>query len=642
MGNNPISTIISTLFLLLMSCSVGPSLCDPRTSQAALVCSNVTAFLSARQSFVSNFLAAMDSVTPQISARQYARVVEGAAEANDTVYAFGQCMKDLSRNDCDLCFATCKTQILRCLPFQKATRGGRNYLDGCYLRYDYYDFFGEALSSDDKVICSGNSSVGNHSAISANTRELVETMSIEAPKNGGFLVASVLKGNSSVYGLGQCWESVNMSSCSKCLLEASMKIRSCIPNQEGRVLNSGCYMRYSTNQFYNNNSTTDTARNGGHHIAVILASVSSAVATVMIIAMIVLYGKRKITKRRKVRKQLGALAATVNKSSLNFKYETLEKATDYFSISNKLGQGGSGSVFKGVLPDGKAVAVKRLFFNSRQWVDQFFNEVNLISGINHKNLVKLLGCSITGPESLLVYEYMPNKSLHHYLSDNRNAQMLTWEMRYNIIMGAAEGLAYLHEESQLRIIHRDIKLSNVLLDENYTAKIADFGLARLFPEGRSHISTGVAGTLGYMAPEYIVRGKLTEKADVFSFGILIIEVITGRRNNSQSQNPLSILQSVWNLYISSRMPEVVDPVLEGKFPVGKATRVLHVGLLCAQASDELRPSISLVVKMLRDDIDLPPPTQPPFLSSSSEYRPKKSYSAPSSENSTTLSTIDPR
>lgn len=323
------------------------------------------------------------------------------------------------------------------------------------------------------------------------------------------------------------------------------------------------------------------------------------------------FGKRKLTKWKEVREKLVALASILKKSGVNFKYETLEKATNYFDISNKLGQGGSGTVFKGVLQSGKVVAVKRLYFGSRQWVDQFFNEVNLIIDINHKNLVKLLGCSITGPESLLVYEYVPNKTLHHYLSDARYAQLLTWETRYNIVVGVAEGLAYLHEESQLRIIHRDIKLSNVLLDENYTAKIGDFGLARLFPEDRSHLSTGIAGTVGYMSPEYIVRGKLTDKADVFSFGILMIEVITGKINHSQPENP--VLHMVWNLYLSNRMSEAVDPVLEGSFPVEKATRLLHIALLCGQASDELRPSMSKVVKMLRDDSKLPGPMQPPFL-----------------------------
>ncbi|XP_042437626.1 cysteine-rich receptor-like protein kinase 3 [Zingiber officinale] len=642
------------LALLLMSCSAffAPSLADPRIAQAALICTNHTASAAARSPFIANFLSAMDAVTPQISARQYARVVVtgGTDPPNaSSVYAFGQCLRDLSKSDCDLCFATCKTQILRCLPFQKTTRGGRNFLDGCYLRYDDYQFFGEAQSQYDRVVCSEQEYTGNATSFSANARKLIRNLTDEAPRNNGFLVGSVEGGNSTVYGLGQCWEFVNRTSCQTCLLAARMAIHSCIPRQEGRVLNSGCYLRYATTRFYDN-STNDAAEGGGRHIAVILAVLSSVLASVMILSAVIFILRGKIIKRRKERKQLGALAPTVRKSNLNFKYETLEKATNFFSNDNKLGQGGSGSVFKGVLPDGRRVAVKRLYYNTRQWVDHFFNEVNLISGIEHKNLVKLLGCSITGPESLLVYEYVPNKSLDHYLSDDANARLLSWSIRYNIILGTAEGLTYLHQESQLRIIHRDIKLSNILLDEEYAAKIADFGLVRLFPEDKTHISTGVVGTLGYMAPEYVVQGKLTEKVDVFSFGVLLVEIMTGRKTSFQSQDTVSALQMVWSLYTSDRLLEAMDPILQGNFPTEKASRALQIGLLCAQASAELRPMMSLVVKMLKDDSPIPSPTQPPFLSSSirrglaaqMKVNSRNATSTQSSENSTTMTVIEPR
>jgi serine/threonine protein kinase len=358
-------------------------------------------------------------------------------------------------------------------------------------------------------------------------------------------------------------------------------------------------------------------------------------------------------KKRRERKQFGALLVAVNKSKLNFSYETLEHATNYFHNSNKLGQGGSGSVYKGILPDGQVVAVKRLFFNTTQWVDHFFNEVNLISGINHKNLVKLLGCSITGPESLLVYEFVANQSVHDHLFGKKDVQPLSWEERYKIILGTAEGLAYLHEESNLRIIHRDIKLSNVLLNDDLSPKIADFGLARLFPEDKTHISTAIAGTLGYMAPEYIVRGKLTEKADVYSFGVLVMEVVSGRKNNSFSQNAHSILQMAWNLYGLGTLYEAVDLSLQGKFEDEEARKLLQIGLLCVQASAELRPSMSMVVKMLKDNHEIPQPTQPPFLTSSSAEtsqcaQSRTSHSQPessntqSSRNNISESFIEPR
>lgn len=641
------------LYLLISICFfINPSLSDPRATEAALICSNRTAPTSDRQIFVENFLAAMDAVTPLVSTQRYAGVVNGTGP-NTTVYAFGECMKDLSQNDCNLCFAQCKTQVLRCLPFQKLVRGGRLFYDGCYLRYDDYDFFREALSVEDRAVCGSKDFDGNQTVFKANAIELVVNLTTEAPKNDGFFVASVTRGNLSVYGLAQCWEFVNGSDCEKCLANTTLEIDSCLPKEEGRVLNAGCYLRYSTQRFYNNsNSDAVGGDEGRSRLAIVLAVTSSAFALLLIVAAAVLFVKKSIVTRRRERKQLGAILATVNKSKLNFSYETLEKATNYFNISNKLGQGGSGSVYKGILPDGKVVAIKRLFFNTTQWVDHFFNEVNLISDIAHKNLVKLLGCSIAGPESLLVYEYVPNQSLHDYLIGKTNIQPLWWEVRYNIILGIAEGLAYLHEESKLRIIHRDIKLSNILLDENFIAKIADFGLVRLFPENMSHISTVIVGTLGYMAPEYIVRGRLTAKADVYSFGVVVIEVVCGKKTSSFSNNTLSMLELVWKLYETGRICEAVDPALEGKFQEEEASRLLQIGLLCAQASAELRPSMSIVVKMLTDNREIPQPMQPPFLKfSSGEINPlirrptsvsRPKSSTQSSGNNNTESLVEPR
>lgn len=171
-------------------------------------------------------------------------------------------MRDLSKTDCDLCFAQCKTQILRCLPFQKATLGGRLFFDGCYLRYDDFDFFNQSLSTEDKSVCGVNSFVGNQTVFKANALELVKNLSVEATRNDGFFVGSVNKGNVTVYGLAQCWESVNGSACEKCLSDTVIRIGSCPPKEEGRVLNAGCYLRYSTQKFYNNNTETSDG-NGG-------------------------------------------------------------------------------------------------------------------------------------------------------------------------------------------------------------------------------------------------------------------------------------------------------------------------------------------------------------------------------------------
>ncbi|XP_047960868.1 cysteine-rich receptor-like protein kinase 3 [Salvia hispanica] len=641
------STLLMILVLILFLSNVKQSLCDPRATEAAQICSNKTAPESDRQLFVPNFLASMASITPEVARRGHGTVINGTG--NNTVYAMGECMKDLSQNDCNLCFAQCKTDIPSCRPFQRLTRGGRLFYDGCFLRYDDYMFFNESLSSLDTTVCAAADFAGNRTLFKDNVSKLLRSVTAVAPTNNGFFTGFVSDGNLRVYGLAQCWESVRGSGCVDCLENAVSRVDSCPPKVEGRALNAGCYLRFSTTKFYNNSIIDSANGNGGgtRRRAAIIASTCAAFSFLLFVAMVSFFVRNKILKRRRVKKKLGALLSIVTKSKINFSYETLERATGYFHSSNKLGQGGSGSVYKGVLPTGQTVAVKRLFFNTTQWADHFFNEVNLIKDMDHTNLVKLLGCSITGPESLLVYEYVPNQSLHDYLFVRKDVPPLEWEQRLRIVKGTAEGLAYLHNNSNLKIIHRDIKLSNVLLEEDFTPKIADFGLARMFPQDKTHISTGLAGTLGYMAPEYIVRGKLTEKADVFSFGVVVIEVVTGTRNNAFSQDSQSIFQRVWNLYGSGNVTEAVDPSIKGKFPEEVAARLLEIGLLCVQANAELRPAMSTVVMMLNGDRDIYQPTQPPFLNSASAefispFRRPDSYTQSSGNNEITESIVEPR
>ncbi|KAG2321606.1 hypothetical protein Bca52824_014819 [Brassica carinata] len=603
-------SVFSLYFLLLLlSLFLNPVISDPRGETVAQMCNNRTMTPQQRSIVVTNFLAAMDAVSPLVEAKGYGQVVNGTG--NLTVYAYGECMKDLDKKDCNLCFAQIKAKVPRCLPYQQITRGGRVFSDGCYIRYDEYNFFNETSSSLDLTNCSEKEITGvNRTLFQDNAAELVKFMSVETVRNGGFYAGFVDRRNVTVHGLAQCWEPLSRSGCVDCLSKASEQIGSCLSNGEGRALNAGCYMRFSTQKFYNNSGNSTSDENGGHnYLVVILAVTCSVVAFLLFVSAIGFLYRKKRAKKQKDNKQIGSLFMLANKSNLSFSYENLEKATDYFSDKNKLGQGGSGSVFKGVLSNGKTVAVKRLFFNTKQWVDHFFNEVNLISQIDHKNLVKLLGCSITGPESLLVYEYIANQSLLDHLFVRNGVPPLDWEKRFKILLGTAEGMAYLHEESNLRIIHRDIKLSNILLELDFTPRIADFGLARLFPGDKTHISTAIAGTRGYMAPEYVVRGKLTEKADVYSFGVLMVEVITRRRNNAFSPDASSIIQTVWSLYGTSNLVQVVDPVLGDNFNKMEASRLLEIGLLCVQAAFEQRPAIFFTKK----NMEIPTPTQPPFL-----------------------------
>ncbi|KAK1302413.1 Cysteine-rich receptor-like protein kinase 42 [Acorus calamus] len=538
----------------------------------------------------------MQSLSDSVSSRGFATSSTPSIAGNATaatMYGLAQCHSDLSSTDCMLCFAECRTRLPRCLPADSA----RIFLDGCFLRYGVSNFFNQSVDPvNDKAACgTDNSTVGG--TYTANVRE--------------------------------------------CLVKAAKEATSCLPNKEGRGLNAGCYLRYDNYKFFGNSG----GGKGSLSTGVIIGIVAASIVLVFLIILGIFTYRRRIRKQQE-KKQFGKLPLSIAKSHLNFKYEVLEKATNFFDNSRKLGQGGAGSVYKGTLPDGRTVAVKRLFFNTRQWVDEFFNEVDLVSKIEHKNLVKLLGCSIEGPESLLVYEYLPNKSLDQFLFDKDYPQVLSWEQRFHVIVGAAEGLAYLHAGSITRIIHRDIKGSNLLLDENLNAKIADFGLARRLSADKSHLSTGVAGTLGYMAPEYLVRGVLTEKADVYSFGVLVLEVVCGRKNNVYSQESSSVLQIVWRHFQSDTLTEAVDQRLNNNFPEKQASDVLQVGLLCTQASVVLRPSMSDVIQMLTSaECTIPLPMQPPFLNTSiANQDNSKSSTGPSSQDnySSSVSIFEPR
>ncbi|KAJ4705812.1 putative LRR receptor-like kinase [Melia azedarach] len=287
-----------------------------------------------------------------------------------------------------------------------------------------------------------------------------------------------------------------------------------------------------------------------------------------------------------------------------FSYAELKNATDNFSPANKLGEGGFGPVYKGKLADGSVIAVKQLSVASRQGKSQFVAEIATISAVQHRNLVKLHGCCLEGAERLLVYEYLENRSLDQALFGERSLN-LDWPTRYDICVGVARGLAYLHEESRLRIIHRDVKASNVLLDADLVPKISDFGLAKLYDDKKTHISTRVAGTIGYLAPEYAMRGHLTEKTDVFAFGVLALEIVSGRPNSDATldEEKIYLLEWAWHLHENNRQIELVDSKLS-EFSEEEVKRLIGVALLCTQSVPTLRPSMSRVVAMLSGDMEV--------------------------------------
>ncbi|KAK4794103.1 hypothetical protein SAY86_012097 [Trapa natans] len=290
-----------------------------------------------------------------------------------------------------------------------------------------------------------------------------------------------------------------------------------------------------------------------------------------------------------------------------FSYRELKRATGNFSSDNKIGEGGFGSVYKGVLPDGTLAAIKVLSAESQQGIDEFMAEITTIADIEHENLVKLYGCCAEGIHRILVYGYLENNSISKTLLDADNCTIrFSWNTRRGICIGVAKGLAFLHEEVRPHIVHRDIKASNILLDRNLKPKISDFGLAKLFPSNMTHISTRVAGTVGYLAPEYAIRGQLTTKADIYSFGILILEIVSGRCNTSKllSSEQHFLLEWAWVLHENGELSRLIDKRMDKDCHVEEACRYLKIGLICTQGMAKLRPSMSTVVRMLKGEVDV--------------------------------------
>ncbi|KAJ9553839.1 hypothetical protein OSB04_017884 [Centaurea solstitialis] len=376
-------------------------------------------------------------------------------------------------------------------------------------------------------------------------------------------------------------------------------------------------------------------------------SVGLVVLGLLILAFYIRRKKRRLGRGVKVLDKDHDSSST-KKGSIEvplFSLSTISKATSNFSINNKLGEGGFGPVYKGVLEQGQEIAVKRLSKSSRQGLDEFENEAICIAKLQHRNLVKLLGYCIQRDETMLIYEYMPNKSLDLFIFDDKRKSLLDWPQRFHIIHGIAGGLLYLHQDSRLRVVHRDLKAGNILLDCDMNPKISDFGLARMFKEHESEANTKrVVGTLGYISPEYAVNGLFSVKSDIFSFGVLVLEIVSGEKNRGfvHEDHHDNLLGHAWRLHKEGKSLNLIDTSLGDSWSISEVLRSIQIGLLCVQQRAEDRPDTRSVVRMLLGEGTLPSPKQPGFFIQGSEMDSMTNIPSPSSINEVTLSGINGR
>ncbi|KAG8373510.1 hypothetical protein BUALT_Bualt11G0031700 [Buddleja alternifolia] len=519
--------------------------------------------------FFNNLNATFADLRTQLSSgggRRFATAQQ--ARSSDPAYAMVQCRNYMSEADCLACYDAAVSQIRNC----SAANGARVIYDGCFLRYESNNFYDQTTLPGNVQIC-GNRTASQPAAFNAEGIALLRDLEVATPRINGYFAATRRAvsngGNLTIYGVAQCAETITQSGCQDCLTVAYGNIQGCLPDADGRAIDAACFVRYSETPFFADNQTVDITPflgggggNSSRRNAIIGGVAGGGGLVLILIALLLWY---YFSRKKKAAHRGNILGATELQGPNIYSYKDLKTATNNFSEENKLGEGGFGDVYKATLKNGNVVAVKKLDISYGRAKADFESEVRLIS---------------------------------------EKRGILSWKQRFDIIFGTARGLAYLHEQYHVCIIHRDIKPGNILLDDEFQAKIADFGLARLLPENQSHVSTKFAGTLGYTAPEYAVHGHLSEKVDTYSFGVVILEIISGRRGTDMNveSDTEYLLEEAWKLYETGDHQKLADETLDSnEYKPDDLKKIIEIALRCTQSPASSRPTMSEILVMLLTD-----------------------------------------
>ncbi|XP_052203606.1 cysteine-rich receptor-like protein kinase 10 isoform X7 [Diospyros lotus] len=659
------------LFLPLLLCFLSSFIPIVFGSSGALYnfCTNTTAY-SSNSAFGANLNTLLSALSNATTATGFYSFTAGNI-SSDRVYGLFLCRGDVSSEACRRCVVIASVDILKLCPTQ---REAIVWYDDCLLRYSNQSVF----SNQGLVYMSNTQDIGT-SSLAKFKQVLDETMgdiANQAARNqSGRKFATKdanFSGDQKLYTLAQCTADLSISACNSCLADANSRLPDCCDGKQGgRVLKSSCNVRYEIYPFYYLSDDTapgpapgippppgpanSPGKGGGVSSQLLIAIIVPVGVSVLVFIVGFCFIRRKGKKEYEAVRESSVVNAMSEVQSLQYSLASIQAATNNFSDDNKVGEGGFGDVYKGILPNGQELAVKRLSRNSGQGAVEFKNEVVLVAKLQHRNLVRLLGFCLEGEEKILVYEFVPNKSLDYFLFDPEKQEKLDWSRRFKIIGGIARGILYLHQDSQLKIIHRDLKTSNVLLDGDMNAKISDFGMARIFGVDQTHGNTSrVVGTYGYMSPEYAMHGQFSMKSDVYSFGVLVLEIISGKMNSNfyESGYAEDLLSYAWKLWRDETPLDLLDPSLEGSYSKNEVLRCIHIALLCVQEDPEDRPSMANVIVTLNSfSINLPVPEQPAFFVGSRtrsqvpkglETNQPTNTSVPWSVNETSITELHPR